>query len=230
MNASGCSVKTPQLGRFLRSIGACVFCAALLPGCQSVLPAFGPLGDAIHHAVHGSEPKGQFLPGFEYLLMDLEDRQAVMVLGTRRTTATPSGEVVDEYWYSGNREMLHLRDGRIQTLLGATTEWRETRGQPPQWASLQPGQPPTPWLRERDEMPHYRYGIQDRIDTQVMTEPPPDGGKHPALRWIQDDIQTTTREGQPWAFQQRFALQNHRVVYSEQCISPALCLRLTHKP
>lgn len=193
------------------------------------------MGETLHHAIHGPQSKGQFLPGYDYLLIDLQGRQAVMALGARQTTATPQGDVTDEYWYSGNKEMLHLRDGRIQKLLGATTEWRDSRGQPPSWASLQAGQPATPWRRERDEMPHYRYGLEDRISTQAISEPPPD--KRPAaaqtnapLRWVQDTVQSVTPQGQRWTFEQYFALQHNRVVYSEQCISPQLCVRLSYKP
>lgn len=204
----------------------------LLSGCRSTLSYLGPVGGTLNHAIYGSESKGQFLPGYEYLLIDLPGRQAVMALGTRHTTATPDGEVTDEYWYSGNKEMLHLRNGRVQKLLGATTEWRDTRSKPPAWASLQAGQAPTLWTRERDEMPHYRYSLQDRISTQALSQVPavqaPVSG--PSVRWVQDTVNAISPQGQPWAFTQYFALQNNRVVFSEQCISPQLCLRLTYPP
>jgi hypothetical protein len=194
-----------------------------------VLPHLGATGHTLQHAIRdkpGAAPD-RFLPGYDYLLIDVQGRQAVMALGSRQTTATPQGDVTDEYWYSGDKEMLHLRNGRIQKLVGATTEWRDSRGSPPPWASLQAGQPAKVWLRERDEMPHYRYAIQDRISTQAIAAAP--SGRHlqnQPVQWVQDHIETTNPQGQRWSFEQLFALQGKQVIYSEQCISPELCLRL----
>jgi hypothetical protein len=191
------------------------------------------LGHTLQHAISGkpNTAQGVFLPGYDYLLIDVQGRQAVMALGKRQMATTPDGDVTDEYWYSGDKEMLHLRNGRIQKLLGTPTEWRDSRGQPPAWANLQAGQAASPWLRERDEMPHFRYGIQDRINTQaVATAPAGRSLANQPVQWVQDSVVTTDPQGQRWAFEQHFALQNNRVVYSEQCISPQLCLRLSYKP
>jgi hypothetical protein len=43
--------------------------------------------------------------------------------------------------------------------------------------------------------------------------------------WVQDQVKATKPDGTPWTYTQRFALENKQVVYSEQCISPALCFR-----
>lgn len=208
---------------------------ASLSGCQSVLPQFGALGDTWRYAV--SKPPatfGQFKPGHEYMLIETDGRQVVVALGERTTSASAQGETVDEYWYSANREMLHLRNGRLHTVLGMTTEWRGQSATPPTWTALLAHGQPHSWSRTRDEMPHYRYGITDRIVTQPVPAGPrsasaslPTAGR--PVRWVQDQIETLTPQGQRWSFTQHFAVAHNQVVYSEQCIAPGLCLRIQHK-
>jgi hypothetical protein len=174
------------------------------------------------------------LPDHEYLLAEINGRQVILVLGQRKTTPSPNGDVVDEHWYSASREMMHLRNGRLHVIMGMHTEWRDNRSTPPAWSALQAQGQAAQWLRTRDEMPYYRFGIQDSIRTQALAHAPiavpaglPTQGHD--IRWAQDHIETTTPKGHRWVYTQNFALAANQVIYSEQCISPELCLRLQRK-
>lgn len=205
-----------------------------LTGCQSVLKPFGATGETLGYAITPHQKQKQnvsLLPGHEYLSVEVKGRQVILVLGQRKTTPSPQGDVVDEYWYSASREMMHLRNGRLHVVMGMHTEWRDNRSTPPTWSALLTTSDAAQWLRTRDEMPYYRFGIQDHIRTQALAKPPvalPAGLPTPGqdIRWTQDQIETTTPKGERWVYTQYFALAANQVVYSEQCISPELCLRL----
>lgn len=173
------------------------------------------------------------LPGHEYILIEVNGRHTGAVLGQRTVTEAPLGQVVDEHWYSAGRELIHLRNGRLHTVWGMPTEWRGQRSSPPSWPDVQTQA--LRWSRQRDEMPHYRFGVTDSIQSQASTAVPtsaPASLLRPGLRvrWVQDRVESTTAQGQAWAYVQHFALIQDRVVYSEQCIAPQLCLRIRHQP
>lgn len=200
---------------------------------MSVLPHFGPVGDAMRSIVDSQTPAiGPLQADYEYLQIEVNGRRILVALGSRHTSLTAQGNVTDEYWYSGSREMLHLRNGRLHTAWGLNTEWRDNRSSPPSWASLSSTDHAIAWVRTRDEMPHYRYGIQDRITSQRLKSAPPSAPAAlsttpSAVTWFQDHISTTTATGQSWVYPQHFALLDQQLVYSEQCIAPHLCLKLT---
>jgi hypothetical protein len=207
-----------------------------LAGCQPLLKQFGATGEMLDYAITPSKKPqlGPLLPGHEYLMVEVNGRQVILALGQRKTTPSPNGDVVDEYWYSASREMMHLRNGRLHVIMGMHTEWRDNRSTPPAWSALQAQGEAAQWLRTRDEMPYYRFGIQDRIRTQALAHAPiaapaglPTQGN--AIVWAQDHIETTTPKGHRWVYTQNFALAANQVIYSEQCISPELCLRLQRK-
>lgn len=207
-----------------------------LTGCQPLLKQFGATGETLGYAINPSKKSqlGPLAPGHEYLLAEVNGRQVILALGQRKTTPSSNGDVVDEYWYSASREMMHLRNGRLHVIMGMHTEWRDNRSTPPAWSALQAQGQAAQWQRTRDEMPYYRFDIQDRIRTQALAHPPvavPSGlpTQGHAIRWAQDHIETTTPKGHRWVYTQNFALAANQVIYSEQCISPELCLRLQRK-
>ena len=207
-----------------------------LTGCQPLLKQFGATGETLGYAITPKKKSqlGPLVPGHEYLLAEVNGRQVILALGQRKTTPSADGDVVDEYWYSASREMIHLRNGRLHVIMGMHTEWRDNRSTPPAWSALQAQGQAAQWQRTRDEMPYYRFDIQDRIRTQALAHPPgavPEGlpTQGHAIRWAQDHIETTTPKGYRWVYTQNFALAANQVIYSEQCISPELCLRLQRK-
>jgi len=212
--------KTLRLGRFF-------FPCALawgLTACQSGGPmqTLGPWGASLQAL--WSEPPvhwDRLSDQYDYLLLRLQGRDAVMVQGGR-------GAAGQQDWFSARREWLRLQGGRIVGLQGMGHDWHAVRGQPPDWAQVDAA--PLRWTRERDVMPGYRFGVVDQITTRVGVAPtsglPPRLQPQPHWRWYEEDVQSTDAQGQPWAFTQRFALAQGQVVYSEQCVAPQWCLQM----
>ena len=79
-------------------------------------------------------------------------------------------------------------------------------------------------------MPHYRFGVRDEVLTRAVAAPTsgwhPQAQPQPHWRWYEDEVRTTDATGQPWVFNQRFAVVQGRVVYSEQCVEKDLCLQM----
>jgi hypothetical protein len=176
----------------------------------------------------------KFPKQFEYFLIYIRGKPAVMTLGKRTLTKTPQGEIVDEFWFTPDGEMLHTRDGRIHAMLGLPVEWRNNQSTPPRWQDTLARTEATSWLRVRDEMPNYRYGISDKITTTALASPPKldkialelAPTQNPQIKWVQDSVETTNNQGQRWQFTQVFAIDQNQVVYSEQCISPVFCFQI----
>lgn len=195
----------------------------LLAGCQGVHPVM----DTALVAWPWRSQYAQLAPGYDYMVVSLNGRATVVVLGSRETKPAPEGEEVHERWYSSQKEMLHLVNGRIHTALGFTTEWRSQQANPPRWAAVNPSRYEVSWSRVLDLMPGYRYGVAQHVWTQKIPEPAPlPEGVPPGSAWYADHVQAQTLEGRPWTFQQRFAVSNGQVLYSEQCLAPQVCFSL----
>lgn len=232
-------LKTPPRGRFALQ-GLLVLGLAWLAGCTPLAEAvggLGPAGEALRYALKpAAAPDGARLPpGFEYMQVGVGSRQALMVLGQRRAAGAADGPAqgVEEFWYSAQSELLHLRDGRLWRVLGMTTEWRKQYRQPPAWEDLPTNGEALTWARRVDRMPGYRWADQEQISTRRLLSVPADQAGRaavqgwPQAQWFEDDVQATDAEGRPWRHTQRFALWQGQVVYSEQCIARDLCLTLT---
>jgi hypothetical protein len=135
-------------------------------------------------------------PGFEYLLIEIDGRKTAMALGSREVLLQQGQEQVHERWYSGQREMIHMVNGRLHTAVGLTVEWRHQRSTPPTWEAVGQAQDKLTWRRELDIMPGYRFGLTDHVQTRVSAAP----------------------KGTP-------TLHQGKVVYSEQCLSPTVCFK-----
>jgi hypothetical protein len=172
--------------------------------------------------------------GYEFAIINVDGHYNMAFLGKRVKSSSSQGEIVDEYWYSPTGEMIQLRNERLHLVFGLPTEWRNNQSAAPQWPDVLSKTSESRWVRTRDEMPNYRYGVQDSIVTRALTAPPNLDSKakeiaptsSESVRWVQDQIETTAANGNRWAFQQLFALEQNRVVYSEQCVSSTFCLRI----
>jgi hypothetical protein len=169
------------------------------------------------------------VPGIPYLSVKAHGNQAYMALGYRDVLVQNGKSVLEDTWYSGQQEMLVLRDGRIHRVIGMTHEWRRQESQPPAWASVQAQ--PTRWQRQRDVMPGYRIAVRDVIETRAIS-PPRFSASWPAgAQWFQDDVTSSHPDGRPWRYTQRFVWHPQQgVLYSEQCIAPEVCLTLSPVP
>jgi hypothetical protein len=158
---------------------------------------------------------------------------ALLALGF--VDADAQGRPVD-VWYSADREVLRLQDGRLVGVTGTTVEWpRVVLPAPlPAWDSA--AAQPT-YLRIRDEMPSYRIGLREQITRQAI--PPLQGTQlrqwaPEALQWYEERASLLAPDGQPLgpaapaAAPARYAVKQGgrgpEVVYGEQCVTADFCL------
>jgi len=219
---------------------------SLLVGCNTI----NPVWDTFKVATGIGENNGARLkPGVEYLKVQVNGRQVMMALGYR-TFPKPSqpatsnsdtsmkstqlyskDQFIHEFWYSSNKETLELVDGRIESVMGMTSEWRQSSSPPQGWESILRNSP-VYWTRTRDLMPGYRFGFKDEIQTRVIVAPTKtqDSTLPPNLDavWFEDLVNSKDKNNSSWSYKQIFAYVNGKIVYSEQCIASDLCLSLKY--
>jgi hypothetical protein len=157
----------------------------------------------------------------------------VFVLGY--VDASPTGAV--EVWYSGQREVLKIQNGRVVEMAGVPHGWAQAgwSPMPPDWLALPPAGAKV--VRQRDVPAEYRFSVQDALFIQPQAVPPSERGLlrlpptvSPAMaagwRWFSE-----TSDNLPTAW---FAWGHHagssKVVYSFQCLSPTFCLHIQPWP
>ena len=244
---------------------------ALLAGCQSAPLAVWQTFAAGVRPGDASAPPA--VAGVQFLKVRSPSGVAFMVLGDTEppaaVLATPASAVgappavgagsvaprsaaaAVDVWYSAGRQVLRLEQGRVVSTAGLPVDWRAVRTSPrPAWSSALNG--PVHYLRSRDEMPGYRFGVLERVT--IRPSPGPDAAwaravsNRPHLAWF-------TEAAEPWLVAQAQArirgehperatadraglapalpvawfavdLQSpgEPVVFSRQCLSLALCL------
>jgi hypothetical protein len=191
----------------------------MVQGCRGSNPVY----DTFTNVLPWSKQYASLQPGFEYLWVSVDGRASVMALGLRETR----GMAVHEHWYTGQGEMLYLVNGRVQQALGFTHEVRHQTGQAPAWSELGQSLNAVQWTRQLDLMPGYRMGVQEYVASSSVAEPSrlPEGVPAHA-RWYADTVNGKYANGLAWRYEQRFAVANDQVVYSEQCLAATLCLKL----
>lgn len=217
-------------------------CFALV-GCQgaplnlAITKPFGPTGAALQQLLSRSSDPVPVSREFEYLQVEFKSAKVLLALGLRTRDAN---NAVVEHWYSGQSERLEIRDGRIWRLSGAITEWRGQVASPPPWSALADGTRVT-WQRQLDVMPNYRYGQIDHVSSQRLPGGPTSAkqaldlsSQSQQLLWFSDTITSRDESGRPWVFDQVFAIEpgstypDGRWIYSEQCVSPLMCMKLRY--
>lgn len=190
-----------------------------LAGCQGVSPVL----DAARVTLLNPDAPTAYRPGFEYLQIQINGRQVAMALGRRQN----EGRSTIEYWYSGQREMLVLKNGRIHQALGMTHEVRQSLQEAPDWALLEQRELPYAWYRTLDIQPGYRYGVKEYVETQKLEPGNAMQANVPeATVWFVENLTGVAMNGRTWRYTQIFALVNQKVVYSVQCVAPDLCFTL----
>jgi hypothetical protein len=168
-------------------------------------------------------PEPTFNPNYRYLRVTTGAQTVFMALGY--IDQRPEGAV--EVWYSGSGEVLRLLDGRLVGTSGLSTDWRAVRfSNLPAW----PGDTGAKtYVRERDMMPGYRFGIRDEVVLAPTAAPAQStlaGRPAASLRWYEE--RSTSRPASASLPPARFGVLTTggapRVVYSEQCISNDLCM------
>ena len=216
----------------MQSLGLVRFILLLLFGsilcaCATFQPPeyVGALTSSLQSRVENNAKLKNLKPGFEYLLIEIDGRKTAMALGSREVLLQQGQEQVHERWYSGQREMIHMVNGRLHTAVGLTVEWRHQRSTPPTWEAVGQAQDNLTWRRELDIMPGYRFGQTDHVQTRVSAAPKGVPILPSEARWFSDWVRSPQPMGGDWVFAQHFALHQGKVVYSEQCLSPTVCFK-----
>ncbi len=177
-------------------------------------------------------------PNFRYLRVTVGGRVVLLALGN--VDSHPQGPI--EVWYSAEREVLRLQNGRLVGAVGLTTEWRDVALPGlPSWSAVARGDEAFRWTRTRDVMPGYRYGVTDSLSLRVVAEP-----KRSALQvldpqrltWFEERVESAPVAWLAGVFGTRVVAEaalpparyavdfrdgQETVVYGEQCLAPELC-------
>jgi hypothetical protein len=175
---------------------------------------------------------------YRYLRVEVEGHPpALLVLGY--LDSHPLGEI--EVWYSGNQEAIRTLNGRVIGTTGIIHNWSAVgfSPAPPAWTAV-PAQGTT-FIRKRDAMPGYRFGITEQLQLTTWQGLPPIQlpaslplSKAQAYRWFRESASELQGQGAPALPDAWFAWGTNRgietIVYSEQCLAPDFCLKLQRWP
>lgn len=212
----------------LRLIAGCLM--LVLAGCQSGMT--NPALQTLQTAIWGAEqPSGVGLdPGFAYLRVTAGKKVAFLALGY--VDPHPHGHI--EVWYSADREVIRLQNGRLVGVAGTLTEWRQVRLPVlPSWRELARQSQPYAWQRIRDVMPGYQFNVVDPLQLRVITPPSQSALRviPPAtLTWFEESrepdssAQAVANVLRPARYAVEFSGDSERVVYAEQCLNADFCV------
>jgi hypothetical protein len=216
---------------------ACTLCA-----CTSTMTSAWMQTFRASLKTTGNADDSRLNPIYRHLRVSISGRTAFVTLGD--LDQHPDGAI--EVFYSGGREVIRMQNGRIAGITGLLTEWRNVNlHHAPTWAAASRAASPLVWLRVRDVMPGYRYGIHDQIEVRAIAPPArsalqdisPD-----SLAWFEERTQlpskrvgTNAGSGQntgellpPARYAVVFDKGRETVIYAEQCIAPDLCFTWQH--
>lgn len=168
-------------------------------------------------------------PAFRYLRATVRGKSALLVLGY--VEPNPQGPI--QVWYSAEREVVRIQNGRLVGAVGTLTEWRNVQlSNVPSWSSLAREKTGTSVLRVRDVMPGYRYGVKEVLTIKLMSAPANSAlrGTDPlGLTWFEESVEPSgaplQKEGALPVSRYGVAFRDgaEEVVYGEQCLSVDLC-------
>lgn len=219
----------------IRALAALLSLVAALSGCSS---ASNAILQTLPYA-YGRNPgvdNARLNPNFRYLRVTIGGRVVLLALGN--VDSDPKGPI--EVWYSAEREVLRLQNGRLVGAVGLTTEWRNVSlPELPNWSKAASANSVIRWTRARDVMPGYRFGVKDALSLRVVETPGRSAlqGLDPqGLSWFEERGEAGSRIAAffggsagvdavlPAA---RYAVDlggdKETVVYGEQCLAADLC-------
>ena len=212
-------------------LGAVVFALA----CAACTSGMDAMVNTAQDAFRGQRDSAntRLNPDYRYLRVAIKGRVVFLALGNEDKHALGPIEV----WYSADKEVLRLQNGRIVGATGLTTEWRSVLlNEAPQWSAAIGATQPLRWVRVRDVMPGYRFGVRDQLELRTIL--PPQNISLQALdpqrlSWFEERVLPSAPDTailpapDPTLPPARYAVdvQGARpvVVYSEQCLAPELC-------
>lgn len=191
-----------------------------LGGCSSGSDPFVRTVRNLTDIVRAEEPRATN-PLFSYIRMVVNGRVAILARGN--IESGPDGLV--EVWYSADRAVLHLRDGRVAGAFGFSTEWRRVvQPDAPAWREAAGATAAAQWVRVRDVMPGYQVGVRDTLNLQRIAPP----GESALVNVAPDSLiwfEESTMGGNlpPARYAMSIGSESVTVVYGEQCLSPEFC-------
>ena len=221
----------------IRILAAVLALVAAISGCSSS-------GNAILQTLpyaYGRNPgvdNARLNPNFQYLRVTVSGRVALLALGD--VDKHPQGPI--EVWYSAEREVLRLQNGRLAGAVGLTTEWRNViLPDLPSWSDSAGADRSFEWIRTRDVMPGYRFGVTEKLALRVVAAPAKSelrGLDPQTLTWFEERVEAESGGGFPAVLGKvagaaaplpasRYAVdfqgERETVVYGEQCLAAELC-------
>lgn len=203
-----------------------LLCASLALGACATdsNPVLQTMQAAVKRGKTADEPK--LNPNLRYLRVTIGGRVAYLALGY--LDPHPQGTI--EVWYSGDREVVRLLNGRLVGATGLATEWRSVAlPELPTWSVIAASRQSMTWIRTRDVMPGYRYGVRDSLELIVTRAPARSAlqGVDPAtLIWFEEHIVGEAPKDAalpPARYAVQMKTEGAVVVYGEQCIAADTC-------
>ena len=188
--------------------------SAILRTLQNVLPS------------KGNELPATLNPNVRFLRLVIDGRVGLIALGYIDEDERSNGHAID-VWYSSQKEVIRLSDGRVVGAVGLADEWRKvTIVGAPRWEDMARTDQAVTFKRTRDVMPGYRYGLEDTLHLQRIAAPNDSNLaaiNARTLTWFEETM-PAANNALPKA---RYAvdLRNApaQVVYGEQCLTQTLC-------
>lgn len=175
-------------------------------------------------------------PQYRYLKVDANGQPALLVLGYVDAKKTSSHDV----WYSGFKEVIEIKDGRLANSEGLETNWTEVSfpGAPPLMEALTASEgsrskrtPKFRYSRIRTVMPGYHVNIKETVVMEALNEIPSgipkqlkDETINPHIRWAQETVLVPPLSQNPSIQPLRaiYAIdtKTSTVVYGKQYLTP----------
>lgn len=219
----------------IRALTTILFVVYVLSGCSSTGNA---ILQTLPHAYgrNSAVDNARLNPNFRYLRVTIGGRVVLLALGN--VDSGPQGPI--EVWYSAEREVLRLQNGRVVGAVGLTTEWRDVAlPELPSWAAAAHANKAFRWTRMRDVMPGYRFAVKDELSLSVVGAPRRSalqGSDPKLLTWFEERVEPGAGKGfsaflgnaadslLPLArYAVEFQGDQATVVYGEQCLAAELC-------
>lgn len=208
-----------------RALCLALLAAASLAGCAGSTDPIAQTLQVVFQRDAGVDG-AKLNPDFRYLRVTIGGRTALLVLGY--TESDPRGPI--EVWYSAEREVLRLQNGRVVGATGMYTEWRNVQmPELPAWSAFASEPAAGRWVRTRDVMPGYRYGLRETLLTGAAPAPEKSALRDldaKSLAWFEERVETPSagERALPIArYAVRIADGKEAVLYGEQCLAPELC-------
>lgn len=216
----------------LRIFAKLVWLTAIVVSLTSCAGSSNVVGEVVRLSLQKSEPSDPTLaqvlnPQYRYLRVTLDRRPFLLILGYTDEDAG-SGEAVD-VWYTGQGEVLKLKDGRLVGITGTQSDWLAVRHSAlPTWpvAAALHGSAAISYVRTRDLKVAYQFGMQDQVTLKRIPAPLLSaiaGQPSNDLVWLEERY-VSGADLPPSQFAVRQGARGSRVVYSWQCLSAQMCL------